>query len=70
MKERIEIDTKCGEHPVDCLGCGRCPEPDEYISPIDCVRQKTHLTDCDEDGFCNFCGHMDSIPEILIEEQS
>jgi len=73
---RKELDTKCKQHPVDCMGCGTCPkktipveEPtEEYIDPIDCVHNKTHLTDCDEDGYCNFCGHMDSVSDILAFE--
>lgn len=25
----------------------------------DCVKDGTHLSDCDADGFCNICGHQD-----------
>lgn len=30
--------------------------PDEYTSYEECVANGTHLTDCDDDGYCNFCG--------------
>ena len=25
----------------------------------DCIKNALHLTDCDDDGFCNHCGHQD-----------
>jgi len=29
----------------------------EYISLDMCKRSNIHLSSCDEDGFCNHCGH-------------
>ena len=31
----------------------------EYIDIEDCIKQGTHLSDVDDDGFCNFCGHQE-----------
>lgn len=31
--------------------------PYEYAPHEDCKQDGTHLTSCDEDGYCNFCGH-------------
>jgi len=31
----------------------------EYISIEECKRIKTHLTSCDDDGFCDFCGEQE-----------
>ena len=28
----------------------------DYIKPVECIRRELHLTDCDDDGDCNFCG--------------
>lgn len=25
-----------------------------------CILRGTHLTDCDDDGYCNYCGHQES----------
>jgi hypothetical protein len=27
---------------------------------VDCIRNKQHLTSCDDDGFCNHCGYQES----------
>lgn len=27
---------------------------------IECLRNRTHLTSCDDDGFCNVCGHQEN----------
>lgn len=24
-----------------------------------CIQEGKHLTDCDRDGYCNFCGHQE-----------
>lgn len=29
-----------------------------YISRDECVASKKHLTDVDDDGFCNICGEQ------------
>lgn len=31
----------------------------EYKSVGQCVHDGTHLTDCDDDGFCNYCGEQE-----------
>ena len=31
----------------------------EYKSIGECIQDGTHLTDCDDDGFCNYCGEQD-----------
>lgn len=33
----------------------------------DCMSQGIHLSDCDEDGYCNYCGYPDNY-EALMEE--
>jgi hypothetical protein len=35
-----------------------------YDDPIDCMVSKDHLNDCDDDGFCNFCGFQDTEVEV------
>lgn len=32
----------------------------EYNSIADCCNDGQHLTECDADGYCNFCGYQDS----------
>lgn len=27
-----------------------------YISSKECKKNGSHLTNCDEDGYCNYCG--------------
>lgn len=29
------------------------------LSLKNCIENGTHLRNCDDDGFCNFCGHQD-----------
>jgi hypothetical protein len=31
----------------------------EYKSIGECIQDGTHLTDCDDDGYCNYCGEQD-----------
>lgn len=31
----------------------------EYKSLGQCIQDGTHLTDCDDDGYCNYCGEQD-----------
>lgn len=33
---------------------------EEYKSLGRCIEDGTHLTECDDDGYCNFCGEQDS----------
>lgn len=32
------------------------PEFNDEVS--ECIKNELHLTDCDNDGFCNHCGHQ------------
>tara|TARA_R110000868_G_scaffold210568_1_gene460639 strand:- start:377 stop:583 length:207 start_codon:yes stop_codon:yes gene_type:complete len=34
----------------------------------ECISDGVHLTDCDNDGFCNHCGHQDSIRDLLEKQ--
>lgn len=34
----------------------------------DCIMSNQHLTDCDDDGFCNHCGYQDNIRDMLEEQ--
>lgn len=29
------------------------------ISPLECIKNYTHLRSCDDDGYCNFCGYQE-----------
>lgn len=33
-----------------------------------CIESGLHLTDCDNDGFCNHCGNQDSLRDLLEEQ--
>ena len=56
--------TKCAD-PLDCLGCGACVTvKHKYDDPLDCMIEGEHLSDCDEDGYCNLCGHQES--EVVV----
>ena len=59
----------CGEEIPDdvvdeqsCENCGHVffeeRGNDGYITLEECEEDKTHLTSCDNDGFCNFCGEQ------------
>jgi len=37
--------------------------PDELIDLDECIENGTHLTDCDDDGYCNYCGEQTSAEE-------
>ncbi|MBN2853474.1 MAG: hypothetical protein JXQ23_12130 [Clostridia bacterium] len=26
----------------------------------ECIQEGFHLMDCDKDGFCNYCGHLEN----------
>jgi len=49
-----ELDTAImafkKNHPLEC---------GQYESLEDCVASGQHLTDCDDDGYCNSCGHQE-----------
>lgn len=35
-------------------------EAAEHVPLADCIASGLHLTDCDNDGYCNFCGFQDN----------
>ncbi len=35
----------------------------EYGTLAECLASGQHLTDCDEDGYCNLCGHQEEHEE-------
>lgn len=41
-----------------------------FITAPQCVSARTHLTKCDDDGFCEYCGLQDSDEEIALAELS
>jgi len=34
-------------------------DEDGFVTLQECIASGRHLTDCDEDGYCNFCGEQD-----------
>lgn len=36
---------------------------DEYITLEECIASSLHLTDCDDDGYCNHCGEQDKVAD-------
>lgn len=36
----------------------------EYDNPSDCNAAGVHLDDCDDDGYCNLCGHDDPCDDL------
>lgn len=36
-------------------------EVSEYKSIGQCIQDGTHLTDCDDDGYCNYCGEQEAV---------
>lgn len=56
--------TKCGATWTDELKlCGYShlgvPAEYEYASLQKCLSSGKHLTNCDDDGYCNLCGHQE-----------
>ena len=41
----------------------------EYIDLQECEEQGSHLTDCDEDGYCNRCGCQESTGELVSSQE-
>jgi hypothetical protein len=41
---------------------------DGYLSLQDCMRKGMHLTSCDDDGFCDFCGENTPPDEVELED--
>ncbi len=55
--------------PLDCGGCGACVTGDYlYDDPLECMIQGEHLTDCDEDGYCNLCGCQEN--EVTVNSKA
>jgi hypothetical protein len=47
---------------LDVLGVGE-------LSLAECITNGTHLTDCDDDGYCNYCGEQDPW-DALVEKET
>jgi hypothetical protein len=57
-QEPISTTTENG---FDCKNCGHVfwEDIEEYHDDKDtCIFLGDHLTDCDGDGFCNYCGEQ------------
>jgi hypothetical protein len=54
----IEIDV-VGLVDVTELLAKEEKSPTKYCTLGECIATGTHLTDCDDDGYCNFCGEQD-----------
>jgi len=44
--------------PLAVVQDGKVEFCDEYCTLDECKFIGQHLTDCDEDGYCNFCGEQ------------
>jgi hypothetical protein len=45
---------------VDDLICDECGTDDGFPEEVkDCIKEGVHLRSCDDDGFCNNCGHQE-----------
>lgn len=38
-----------------------------YVNLDDCIADGLHLTDCDDDGYCNYCGCQDVIDDPPVQ---
>jgi hypothetical protein len=38
-----------------------------YVDPDECIAEGLHLTDCDDDGYCNHCGCQDGIEDPPVQ---
>lgn len=57
----IEVDDHTQQH--ECKPCNytflvQWEEEEDVIK--ECIEDGLHLTDCDDDGYCNYCGYQDS----------
>jgi len=66
IENSVKIGGKKGE--LICEKCADERDPndedaddnrDDYISREECKREGKHLTSCDKDGYCNFCGEQE-----------
>lgn len=56
--DRCACGCKYWENDV-CIDCNTHID-DVLPAPVrECMSAGTHLTDCDDDGYCNFCGHQE-----------
>jgi len=57
IKERVIVSTLTAQELrlLDSLS----DKVYEYADHDECIESGQHLTDCDEDGYCNRCGHQD-----------
>lgn len=67
---RYEGNWWCENEDViseECTDYDRCNNECVCNIPVevqDCLEIGAHLTSCDEDGYCNFCGYQDSLEEV------
>ena len=52
--------------PIKVFGDLAIPSVGEQCSLGECIANGTHLTDCDDDGYCNFCGEQDASVDELV----
>jgi hypothetical protein len=56
----IEVDVVSVEDAAAMLAAANLGESSgEYCTIGECIATGQHLTECDDDGYCNFCGEQD-----------
>jgi hypothetical protein len=57
----LEIDVMDDQEIAALLAAAKLGEESdgEYCTIGECIATGKHLTDCDDDGFCNYCGEQD-----------
>ena len=45
-------------------------DEDGFVTLQECIASGRHLTDCDEDGYCNFCGEQDQWDTLVAHQDS
>ena len=55
------IDNQCDNAAFQDFLCRQQQNENvsEYLTVKECKSQGKHLTHCDDDGFCNFCGEQE-----------
>lgn len=43
---------------------------EHYVVIKECVENKTHLIDCDDDGYCNYCGYQETLDDLEKEKEN
>jgi len=58
--QRLEMDVVSVEDAAAMVAAANLGESSgEYCTIGECIATGQHLTECDEDGYCNFCGEQD-----------